>query len=104
MIELTEQQASIDTEAHPPRILNPKTRQTFVLLPVEYERMTRDEYDDSPWADEERAALSNEARCWTRSGKRHELQTQLCPHRNGDLRSGDRAASNGRQLQSRSCQ
>jgi hypothetical protein len=64
MIELTEQQVQAleHPEALPPRVVNPKTQQTFVLLSVEeYERLTRDEYDDSPWTDEEMALLAAEA-------------------------------------------
>lgn len=61
MIELTEQQA--ETLAHtaiaPPRVVNPRTRETFVLLRVdEYERMKEKPYDDSPWTREELQALA----------------------------------------------
>jgi alpha-D-ribose 1-methylphosphonate 5-phosphate C-P lyase len=60
-IELTEQQ--IQSLEHPgmspPQIVNPRTKQTFVLLPLdEYERMKNDEYDDSLWTSEERHALA----------------------------------------------
>jgi alpha-D-ribose 1-methylphosphonate 5-phosphate C-P lyase len=61
MIELTEQQMqALETpEATPPRILNPRTKETFVLLRVdEYERLKEDEYDDSPWTREELEALA----------------------------------------------
>ena len=64
MIELTEQQmqALETTESTPARILNPRTRETFVMLPVdEYERLKEDEYDDSPWTREELQALAWEA-------------------------------------------
>jgi hypothetical protein len=64
MIELTEQQlqALEQPEATPPRIVNPRTKETFVLLPVdEYERLKADEYDDSPWTKEELQALAWEA-------------------------------------------
>ena len=64
MIELTEKQlqALEKPETTPPRVLNPRTRKTFVLLPVEeYERLKEDEYDDSPWTSEERHALAWEA-------------------------------------------
>lgn len=60
MIELTEQQlqALANPEAIPPRIVNPRTKETFVLLRVdEYERLT-EEYDDSPWTREELEALA----------------------------------------------
>jgi hypothetical protein len=64
MIELTEQQihALENPEAIPPRIVNPLTKETFVLLPVdEYERLKDSEYDDSPWTREELDALRWEA-------------------------------------------
>ena len=52
MIELTEQRARAleNPEATPPRIVNSRTKETFVLLRVdEYERLTEEAYDDSPW-------------------------------------------------------
>jgi hypothetical protein len=64
MIELTEQQmqALECPEAGPPQIVNPRTKETFVLLRVdEYERLKESEYDDSPWTSEERHALAWEA-------------------------------------------
>jgi len=64
MIELTEQQlqALENPEATPPRIVNPRTKETFVLLRLdEYERLKEDEYDDSPWTKEELQALAWEA-------------------------------------------
>ncbi len=65
MIELTQEQVQAlgQPEATPPRVVNPQTRQMFVLLPVaEYERLIDDEeYDDSPWTDEERNLLRWEA-------------------------------------------
>ena len=64
MIELTEQQiqALKDPEATPPRVVNPRTHETFVLLRVEeYERLKEEECDDSPWTSEERHALAWEA-------------------------------------------
>jgi hypothetical protein len=60
MIELTEQQAEAleHAEAAPPRVVNPRTKETFVLLRAdEYERL-QDEYDDSPWIREELQALA----------------------------------------------
>ena len=62
MIELTEQQA-VELEqpaaADPPRVLNPKTRETFVLLRAdEYARLTSEGYDDSPWTREELEAIN----------------------------------------------
>ncbi len=64
MIELTEQQmqALEKPEATPPRVVNPRTKETFVLLRVEeYERLKGEKYDDSPWTSEERHALAWEA-------------------------------------------
>ena len=64
MIKLTEQQVQeLETaEAVPPRIVNPWTRETFVLLRMdEYQRLKENEYDDSPWTSEERQALAWEA-------------------------------------------
>jgi hypothetical protein len=64
MIELTEQQmqALENSEARPPRVVNPRTKETFVLLRVEeYERLKEEEYDDSPWTREELEALAWEA-------------------------------------------
>ena len=60
MIELTEQQlqALEHADSTPPRVVNPRTREAFVLLPVnEYERI-KEEYDDSPWTREELQALA----------------------------------------------
>src|SRR5438309_11279813 len=64
MIELTEQQlqALEHPETSPPRLVNPRTKETFVLLRVdEYQRLKEDEYDDSPWTREELQALAWEA-------------------------------------------
>jgi alpha-D-ribose 1-methylphosphonate 5-phosphate C-P lyase len=64
MIELTEQQVQAleNPESSPPRVVNPRTKETFVLLRVEeYERLKEEEYDDSPWTSEERHALAWEA-------------------------------------------
>ena len=61
MIELTEQQVQALEQpgATPPRVVNPRTQETFVLLRLdEYERLKQDEYDDSPWTSEERHALA----------------------------------------------
>jgi hypothetical protein len=61
MIELTEQQAEALElpDATPPRVRNPRTQETFVLLRAdEYARLTGDEYDDSPWTREELQALA----------------------------------------------
>jgi len=61
MIELTEQQMqALETpEVTPPRVVNPRTKETFVLLRVEeYERLKEEEYDDSPWTREELQAMA----------------------------------------------
>jgi hypothetical protein len=61
MIELTERQVQALEQPHenPPRVVNPRTNETFVLLRVEeYERLKEDEYDDSPWTREELQALA----------------------------------------------
>ena len=60
MIELTEQQVQAleQPESTPPCIVNPRTKETFVLLRVdEYERL-KEGYDDSPWTREELQALA----------------------------------------------
>jgi PHD/YefM family antitoxin component YafN of YafNO toxin-antitoxin module len=64
MIEMTKQQmqALEIKDVTPPRIMNPRTKETFVLLRVdEYERLKEDDYDDSSWTSEERHALAWEA-------------------------------------------
>ena len=61
MIELTEQQVKAleSQQATPPRIVDPRTKETFVLLRVdEYERLKEDEYDDSPWTRDELQVLA----------------------------------------------
>jgi PHD/YefM family antitoxin component YafN of YafNO toxin-antitoxin module len=61
MIELTEQQVQALEHADdsPPRVVNPRTQEAFVLLRVdEYERLKDDEYDDGPWTREELQALA----------------------------------------------
>ena len=65
MIELTQEQVQAvgKPEATPLRVMNPQTRETFVLVPLaEYERLINGEkYDDSPWTEEERDLLRWEA-------------------------------------------
>ena len=64
MIELTEQQMQAVEAAvgSPPRLLHPRTNETYVLLGVEeYQRLKEAEYDDSPWTCEELQALAWEA-------------------------------------------
>ncbi len=61
MIELTEQQAQALQllDVFPPRLVNPRTKETFVLLRVdEFERLKLEAYDDSPWTREELEALA----------------------------------------------
>ena len=64
MIELTDQQAQAleSSNPAPPRVKNPRTHETFVLLREDdYERLTKHDYDDSPWTREEMEALAWEA-------------------------------------------
>ena len=61
MLELTEQQmqALENPDAVPPRIVNPRTKETFVLVRLEeFERHQNEAYDDSPWTREELQALA----------------------------------------------
>jgi len=61
MIELTEQQVQAleNPETTPPRLVNPRTKEVFVLLRVDdFKRLKEDEYDDSPWTREELQALA----------------------------------------------
>lgn len=55
MIELTEKQIQAMGEANtPPRVMIPRTHATYVLLPLEeYQRLSGEPYDDSPWTREE---------------------------------------------------
>jgi hypothetical protein len=61
MIQLTtEQLQALDRpQEPPPRVIDPRTQQTFVLLPLEdYQRLVDDDvHDGSPWTDEERDML-----------------------------------------------
>ena len=63
MIELTEYQIQAMDVAHsPPRVVNPRTRATYVLLPLEeYQRLSGEPYDDTPWTREELHAQAWEA-------------------------------------------
>jgi hypothetical protein len=64
MIELTEQQVQAleNTDATPPRVVHPRTKETYVLLRAdEYKRLKEEEYDDGPWTREELQALAWEA-------------------------------------------
>ena len=61
MIELTERQAEAleHPDATPPRMVNPRTQETFVLLSVdEYKRLKDEVYDDNPWTREELSSLA----------------------------------------------
>ena len=61
MIELTEQQAQAmkSRDRVPTPVLNPWTKETFVLLRTEeYARLTEQGYDDSPWTRQELEALA----------------------------------------------
>jgi PHD/YefM family antitoxin component YafN of YafNO toxin-antitoxin module len=65
MIELTETQmrALENAEAGPPRLVDPRTKETFVLIPVdEYERLKEQAYDDSPWTRQELEMLAWQSR------------------------------------------
>ena len=64
MIELTDQQTQALNSANgtPARVVNPRTNETFVLLRIEdYEKLADEEYDDSPWTEEELMTLAWEA-------------------------------------------
>jgi hypothetical protein len=63
MIELTDEQvrALAGSADGPPRLVNPRTREAFVLVRVdEYRRLTEDAYDDSPWTRDELQALASD--------------------------------------------
>jgi len=81
MIELTEQQVQMlaHAEPTPPRVVNPRTQETFVLLPVdEYERLKEEEYDDSPWTRGELAL--HYSRNWARSQRTRNRLGSKCAH------------------------
>jgi hypothetical protein len=61
LIELTEKQVQAleHPDSTPPCVVNPRTKETFVLFRMdEYKRLKQDEYDDSPWTREELQALA----------------------------------------------
>ena len=63
MIELTESQCRGLQEPNriPVRMVDPKTKQQYVLLKLEeYEQLLESSYDDSPWTDEEMDLLAAE--------------------------------------------
>ena len=64
IIPLTEQQmqAVAASGETPPTLVDSHTQTTYVLIRKDlYERMTGEEYDDTPWTAEERHALAWEA-------------------------------------------
>ncbi|MGO9467245.1 MAG: hypothetical protein ACLQIB_19435 [Isosphaeraceae bacterium] len=63
MIELseTQRQSLQKPDGEPPRVLDPLTKQQYVLLELEtYLELTKAAYDDSPWTDEEMDLLAAE--------------------------------------------
>jgi hypothetical protein len=61
IIELTEEQVRALSVPHsgPPQLLNPRTKEAFVLLHVdEYRQLTSAQYDDSPWTRDELQAVA----------------------------------------------
>ena len=64
MIELSEEQiqALASQEEFPPRVINPRTNETFVSsqLAKAYELLKDPDYDASPWTGEELEALASE--------------------------------------------
>ena len=63
MIELTREQVRALGEVgrQPATLIDPATQTAYVLLRQEvYERLTKEEYNAGPWADEERDALAIE--------------------------------------------
>jgi hypothetical protein len=63
MIELTpEQAAALRTpNGKPLRLVDPQTQEMYVLVPLTEYGQLREEYDDSPWTDEEMDSLRAEA-------------------------------------------
>jgi len=64
IIELTEQQVQAIAAGGetPPTLVDPVTQTTYVLIRKDlYERLTGEDYDDSPWTAEERDELAWEA-------------------------------------------
>jgi hypothetical protein len=63
MIQLTKQQIQAVAAAGttPAVVVDPTTRTSYVLVRQEvYDRLTRHEYDDTPWTDAERDLLAAE--------------------------------------------
>jgi hypothetical protein len=64
IIQLTEEQVQAVAASGdvPPTLVDPHTQTNYVLVRKDlYERMTSEEYDDSPWTAEERDLLAWEA-------------------------------------------
>ena len=65
MIELSQEQVQAlgKPEVTRLRVVNPQTKEAFVIVPLaEYGRLIdAEEYDDGPWTDEERDMLRAEA-------------------------------------------
>jgi hypothetical protein len=62
-IKLTEDQveALSQPRSGPPQVLNPRTREAFVLLRIDqYKKLTENLYDDSPWTREEIESLARQ--------------------------------------------
>jgi hypothetical protein len=63
VIELSseQRQAVSSSPDEPLRLVDPATRQAFVLLRAEeYERLSREAWDSGPWSDEEMHLLAEE--------------------------------------------
>jgi len=61
MLELTEEQFRLleTPYEHPTRVLDPRTRETFVLIPLaEYAQFKEIDYDDSPMTRKELEAVA----------------------------------------------
>jgi hypothetical protein len=62
MIELTPEQRQALAADQLPRLIDPETHKTYVLLSEEvYQRLKDRLYDDSPWTDAEMDRLAEEA-------------------------------------------
>ena len=62
-IKLTEDQVQALSQplSFPPEVLNPRTKEAFVLLRMDqYKKLTENLYDDSPWTREELESLARQ--------------------------------------------